>query len=144
MKLLGWALAMQGRHAEGLAHLREGLGAYRGTGALVGVPYDLALLAEVCGQARAIVDRPGERTHEAELHRLEGELRLSHEEPREEAEACFRQALDIARRLGATVARTASGIDQHEQHEHLTSATAMYREMDMRFWLKQAEADRDT
>jgi len=26
-------------------------------------------------------------------------------------------------------------------HEHLTTATTMYREMDMRFWLAQAEAE---
>jgi class 3 adenylate cyclase/predicted ATPase len=113
-KLLGWALAMEGSPAEGLARLRESLVAYRATGALTGVPYDLALLAEVCGQAglveeglaalgeaRAIVDRTGERNYEAELHRLEGELRLRHEEPPEEAESCFRRALDIACRQGA-------------------------------------------
>ena len=28
--------------------------------------------------------------------------------------------------------------------EHLITATAMYREMDMHFWLEQAQADRDT
>jgi adenylate cyclase len=78
------------------------------------VPYDLALLAEVCGQAGlveeglaalgealGIVDRTGERNYEAELHRLQGELRLRHEEPAEEPESCFRRALDIARRQGA-------------------------------------------
>jgi len=26
-------------------------------------------------------------------------------------------------------------------HEHLVTATTMYREMDMRFWLEQAEAE---
>ena len=32
--------------------------------------------------------------------------------------------------------------DQREQaREHLTIATTMYREMDMRFWLDQAEAE---
>ena len=113
-KLLGWALAMQGRHTEGLVHIREGMSAYRATGALTGVPYDLALLAEVCGQAGlveegfaalgealAILDRTGERNYEAELRRLEGELHLKREEPTEEAQSCFRRALDIARRQGA-------------------------------------------
>jgi hypothetical protein len=28
-----------------------------------------------------------------------------------------------------------------ESQEHLSTATTMYREMDMRFWLKQAEAE---
>jgi hypothetical protein len=32
--------------------------------------------------------------------------------------------------------------DQHEQaREHLTTATTMYGEMNMRFWLDQAEAE---
>jgi hypothetical protein len=30
---------------------------------------------------------------------------------------------------------------QEQAREHLTTATTMYREMDMRFWLDQAEAD---
>ena len=31
---------------------------------------------------------------------------------------------------------------QREQgHEHLTTATTMYREMDMRFWLEKAETE---
>jgi hypothetical protein len=30
---------------------------------------------------------------------------------------------------------------QQEARDHLTTATAMYREMDMRFWLEQAEAE---
>ena len=137
IKLLGWALAMQGRHTEGLAHIREGLSAYRAAGALTGVPFDLALLAEACGQAGlveeglaalgealAIVDRTGERNYEAELHRLEGELRLKREEPAEEAESCFRRAVDIARRQGAwslelraamSLARVLAGRDRRDE-----------------------------
>jgi hypothetical protein len=39
--------------------------------------------------------------------------------------------------LGKLYART----DKREQaREHLTTATTLYREMDMRFWLEQAEA----
>jgi hypothetical protein len=30
---------------------------------------------------------------------------------------------------------------RQEAQEHLTAATTMYREMDMRFWLEQAEAE---
>jgi hypothetical protein len=30
--------------------------------------------------------------------------------------------------------------DREQASEHLTTATAMYREMEMRFWLEQAEA----
>jgi hypothetical protein len=40
--------------------------------------------------------------------------------------------------LGKLYTRT----DKREPaREHLASATAMYREMDMRFWLQQAEAE---
>jgi len=30
---------------------------------------------------------------------------------------------------------------RQQAHEHLTPVTTMYREMDMRFWLEQAEAE---
>jgi len=43
----------------------------------------------------------GERSWEAELYRLKGELLLSQASPPEEAEACFQQALDVARRQEA-------------------------------------------
>jgi hypothetical protein len=33
---------------------------------------------------------------------------------------------------------------RQEVQEHVRTATTIYREMDMRFWLEQAEADRDT
>ena len=31
-----------------------------------------------------------------------------------------------------------------QAHEHLATATTLYREMDMRFWIEQAEADQET
>lgn len=55
-----------------------------------------------------MVERTQERAYEAELHRLKGELTLlppgrEGEEAgrRDEAEACFQQAIAIARRQGA-------------------------------------------
>jgi hypothetical protein len=30
---------------------------------------------------------------------------------------------------------------REEAHEHLTTATTMFREMDMRFWLEQTETE---
>jgi predicted ATPase len=93
----------------------EGLTAYRATGVEVSRTYYLALLADACGkagqteegltvltEALALVDKHGERFHEAELYQLKGELLLAHTpaHPRE-AETCFRQALDIARRQQA-------------------------------------------
>jgi hypothetical protein len=40
--------------------------------------------------------------------------------------------------LGKLYRRTGT---RQEAQEHLPTATAMYREMDMRFWLEQAEGE---
>src|SRR5438094_803844 len=86
----GWALAKQGQAEEGIVQMRQGLAALRATGAEIGRPRALAVLAEVYGQvgqaeeglslvakALAVVDRTGERFDEAELYRLKGELTLA-------------------------------------------------------------------
>jgi predicted ATPase len=111
----GWALAMQGQGEEGIAHLHQGLAALRAAGAELSRSRDLALLAEAYGkvgqteagltvlaEALAVVDKTGERYWEAELHRLKGELLLGlSTDNTTEAEACFQQALDVARRQEA-------------------------------------------
>ena len=86
---LGWALAQQGRAAEGIAQMRRSMATYQVTGGAVDLPHLLALLAEaywVAGQveeafgalaeALAMAERTGERAYEAEMHRLRGELLL--------------------------------------------------------------------
>ena len=107
---MGWARAMQGHEEEGIAHIRQGLGAFQATAANA-QPYYLALLAEAYGtsgestaglgvlaEALVAVDQTGARVWEAELHRLKGELLLQHVTGgSDEAEACFQQALDMAR-----------------------------------------------
>ena len=103
----------KGRRAS--AQIQQGLAAYQATGAVRDRPYYLALLAEASAQ----VGRPpkgwrrwprrwrgwaksGARWWEAELHRLRGELLLQHAVTQpEEAEACFQQALAVARRQQA-------------------------------------------
>ncbi len=117
----GWALAAQGRAAEGIERMQQGLGAYRATGAEFWRPHFLALLAEAYGragqaeaglktlaEALAEADRTQERAYEAELHRLKGELTLlqpsregKEADGRDEAEACFLKAIAIARQQGA-------------------------------------------
>ncbi len=90
--LRGWALAEQGQAEAGIAQVRQGLAAYRATGAELVRTRFLALLAERCkkvgqvaeglsvlGQALAIVDKTDERYYEAELYRLRGELLLTQE-----------------------------------------------------------------
>src|SRR5262249_32906836 len=112
----GWAVAQQGRGADGIAQIREGLAAVRAGGAEVGLPFGLALLAEALGnesraeealnllaEALAVASRNGNQMNEAEIYRLKGELLLasSRAENRSEAETCFRHAIDIARRQSA-------------------------------------------
>ena len=87
--LRGWAVAMQGHGAEGMAQLQEGLAANRARQEALMRPYWLTLLADVYGQvgqaehglsvlaeALAIVHTTGQHIYEAELHRLRGELLL--------------------------------------------------------------------
>jgi TOMM system kinase/cyclase fusion protein len=113
--LQGWALAEQGQSAEGMAQMCQGIAAWRATGAELQRPYYLALLAEAYGkagqadeglrvlaEALTAVHTTGERQHEAELYRLKGELLLQQDVPDEqEAESCFRQAVDVARQQQA-------------------------------------------
>jgi predicted ATPase len=109
----GWALAIQGRAADGIAQLREGLAACRETGAEMDRPYYLALLAEACAHAGRIDEglaavaeglaivqdaRGGQPFfYEAELHRLKGSLMLQRGGVARPAEAHLRQALELTR-----------------------------------------------
>jgi class 3 adenylate cyclase/predicted ATPase len=111
----GWALAEQGQRAAGMAQIRQGLAALRVTGQETWVPYMLALLAERQGQSGApeagltvldealtLVDKNDERWCEAELHRLKGELLLAQSSGNTaEAQTCFHQAMNIAKRQQA-------------------------------------------
>jgi predicted ATPase len=111
----GWIVAVQGRPAEGIAQIRQGL-TTRGTiGAQIAYATRLALLAEAYGQAGQVdeglrvvaealahADATGERVYEAELYRLKGEFLLTQEPPDTcQAERCFQQALAISRRQQA-------------------------------------------
>jgi predicted ATPase/DNA-binding winged helix-turn-helix (wHTH) protein len=122
----GWARAIQSPGATAVTQIRQGLADLRTIGTRMTVPYFLGLLAEACGQAGlpaaglaalaeafTIVHQTGERSHEAELYRLQGELFVragvrcpegnistpdpSPPSPDAAAEACFHQALAIAR-----------------------------------------------
>jgi predicted ATPase len=108
--LRGWALAQQGQAKEGIEQLHQGLIAFRATGAELGRPHGLTLLAEAHGtlgepeaglavltEALAFVDSTGERWYEPELYRLKGELLLQQSSDNHaEAENCFHHAMAIA------------------------------------------------
>jgi predicted ATPase len=107
----GLALAAQGQGKAGIAQMRQGLAAVQATGTAVDMPFYLTQLTAAHGQvgqveeglhllmeAMAVVDTTGGRYYEAELHRLHGELLLRQTIPdAPAAEACFQQALDVAR-----------------------------------------------
>ena len=117
--LKGWALTQEGELEEGVAQMRRGLAAQLATGAEMARPYWLCLIAEAChrtgaareglallDEAEAAVELSHERCLEAEIHRLRGQLLLAASEPvgpaaARSAEACFRRALEVARRQGA-------------------------------------------
>jgi predicted ATPase len=115
LPLRGWALAACGHGEEGLRQLQQGLGTCRATGATRDRPYHLTLLAEAAtlgGQTNAGMEALAEalatlptsavRWWEAELYRLRGALLLQSAVAQSgEAEACFQQALDVARRQEA-------------------------------------------
>ena len=97
---------------DGITLMHEGLAGWRATGAGLFVPFFLALLAEAYGEggqaaeglaaldeALTIVDsggEDGERMWDAELCRIKGELLLVRSRD-VQAEACFQEALQLAR-----------------------------------------------
>jgi class 3 adenylate cyclase/predicted ATPase len=107
--LRGWTLVEQGQGETGIAQMRQGLAAFRATGAELARSYYPALLAEAHGRmgqreeglqvvAEALARSDSSGGGEVELYRLKGELLLTRSaEHHTEAERCFRQALEIAR-----------------------------------------------
>jgi predicted ATPase len=113
--LRGWALAEQGQCEDGIAQMREGLAAYRALGAGLEQSHWLALLAEayrdsgqpaeglrLIAEALDHVAQTGVLYYEAELHRMDGQLRLCLDAADEErAEMSFHRAIEIARQQHA-------------------------------------------
>ena len=86
----GAGLLLQGRREEALPLLLKGFDAFRATGAEVRVPSYLGMLGDAYTQAGrfedahkalneglAVAEKNDDRCHEAELHRLKGELLLA-------------------------------------------------------------------
>jgi adenylate cyclase len=143
--LRGWALAIQGDAAAGVAHIHQGLGAVHRIGLKLYRPYFLALLAEAYGQAGqpeaglavlaealTLVAATEERWWEAELYRLQGALLLQLLNPDTcQAEGCFRQALDVARRQQAKVLELRAALSLGrlwQQQEKRTAARQLLAE----------------
>jgi predicted ATPase len=109
--LRGWALAMQGQGEEGRVQVRQGIEAYRATGAALCIPFYCTVLADISAhlghvedglqalaEAHTLIEQQEERWWEAEIYRLRGVLLLRQTgTPQAEAEAWLRRALDVAR-----------------------------------------------
>jgi tetratricopeptide (TPR) repeat protein len=107
----GWALAEQGHLEQGIAEMRRAVTAGKEIG-FAPRPRWFVFLAEACARSvgpvagldalaegTALMERTGERMYEAELSRVKGELLLMHDAANsQEAEHCFRTAIEVARR----------------------------------------------
>jgi len=112
--LEGWAMAELGRGDEGTQRLREGLEAYRQTGAELFRPYSLALLADACrktgrhDEALKYLSEALESTHRqdahfytAEIYRLRGEVLSLDGKDDPGAEAAYVESMRVAENQGA-------------------------------------------
>jgi tetratricopeptide (TPR) repeat protein len=165
MAPLGHVYAWSGRLEEGVSWLRQAVTAYEAAGvgwrhsisvAQLGEAY---LLADRAEDARACADRAvtlarerGERGYEAWALRLLAEVASHGPRPEvETAKAHYGTSMALASELEMRplVAHCHLGLcrlcrqtgKREQAHEHLTTATTMYRDMNMRFWLQKAEAE---
>jgi len=109
----GWCLAVVGQPEVGIAQLQQGVSLWRSSGAEVGVPFMLTLLADAYGRAgqpeeglKQLVEASrsmqirNERVYERGLHRIRGELLISVRDFAG-AEESFREAIEVAQRQSA-------------------------------------------
>ena len=130
--LNGWAATCQGEAELGIELLRDGLAAWRKTGARLWLPIFLALEAEahakaghsdtalqVIAEALLISEETGERWAIAEVLRIKAGLLLATGRPTEEVEALLVNSLQIARHQQARSweLRTACDLARLWQHQ---------------------------
>jgi tetratricopeptide (TPR) repeat protein len=157
---LGAVYALSGRVTEGLSLLEEGQKAHESFQTLI-----VAQMGEAClladrfddavtfaGRALGLARERRQRGYEAWTLHLLGEIAARPGSVSSGiAEGHYRQALALADELGmrpllsrchlalgTLYGRTGK---RKEAEHHLTTATVMCREMDMRFWLEQAGAE---
>jgi tetratricopeptide (TPR) repeat protein len=164
-RLLGHAYLLAGRIDEGVALVRAAANEVESRRLLMQQAAVLSLLGEACllasrldeastvGQRALTLARDrGQRGEEAVALRVLSDIATHpHQFNAESGETHFRQALALAAELGmrplvahcrlclGKLSRL-TGKREHAR-DHLTTATRMYREMGMRFWLEQAEVE---
>lgn len=139
-------LLLQGRMERGLHLLEQGLEAYRITGAELGLPYYLSMLADArtrlgrfaeagaaLNEAIVLAEKNDERFQEPELYRLKGELLLAESDDRIGAEEYFRRAIEMADRyqskawaLRATTSLARLRQKQGRREEAFKALSAIY------------------
>jgi predicted ATPase len=113
--LRGWARSASGSAAEGIAWIEDAIRNYRATGAMLRMPYFLAMKAEALHfadripealeaitEAEAWVERSEERWWCAELHRLRGVFLAAMGVYKAQVEASFQAAMRTAREQKST------------------------------------------
>ena len=108
----GWMQVEEGQMEEGITQMHQGLEVLQASGTEAYRTYCLSFLADayskadkveeglkVLAEALALVEKSGELFFEVELYRMKGEVLLMQDEA--QAEACFRQAIEIACRQNA-------------------------------------------
>ncbi len=148
----GAGMLLQGRHQEALPLLINGIDAFRATGAELTLTFQLGTLGDaymqmgrfddarpVLSLALAIAEKNDARCHEAELHRLSGELLLAESPDQSDgALGCFRHAIETARRQQSKGWELRSSMSlarlwreqgrRREAHEMLAAVHATYTE----------------
>lgn len=113
----GWVLTERGDWTTGIASIRDNIASMKRLRSGFQAPYLLSILADACATAGSFADaldaitaaieqieRSNGREHEAEIHRLRGEISRRHLDQQERcdeglqvAEACYQKALEVAR-----------------------------------------------
>ena len=111
----GWSMSALGEPEEGYASIARGLSMHRATGSVIYTAFALTLLAEACNrlgrtteglsyltEAEQIIETTNDAFHEAELHRVRGDL-LNANGDVAGAERSYQQAIAVAKRQSAKI-----------------------------------------
>jgi tetratricopeptide (TPR) repeat protein len=109
----GWSKSRLGESEEGYSLIAKGLSMHRATGSALCTAFALTLLAEACNrlgrtpeglsyltEAEQIIETTNDASHEAELHRVRGDL-LNANADVAGAERSYQQAIAVAKRQSA-------------------------------------------
>ena len=141
----GWSMASLGESEEGYGLIARGLALHRATGAVISRSFALTLLAEACNrlgrtteglsyltEAEQIIETTNDAFHEAELHRVRGDL-LNANGDLAGAERSYQQAIAVAKRQSAKIfeLRASTGLaclwrDQGKRTEARDLLVAIY------------------